>query len=155
MQIDRKPLMVVFWGNGVEGLILFIIVFVLFLWWKKMPFVKDLYQKNTFDENQNETNISKKGVPIKWSIIFLVGGGMSLFVTFVFISIISVEVMGVIQTHDVDENTPNAQEFIHSKLPDLRLHQIIGSLSFHGGIVSLIIAAIMWHRERKREKIIF
>ena len=76
-----------------------------------------------------------------------------LFIAFIFTGIISIEVMEVIESHDVDETTPDSQEFIHGQLPDLGTHQIMLGIFSNGGIIVLIVGAIMWWRERKREKI--
>ena len=80
----------------------------------------------------------------------LLAGGLLLFTTFIFMGIIANEVMGVITKHNVDENTPNAQEFIHEQLPELSTHQLIGSVTFHAGVVVLIIAGFVWRKERKK-----
>ena len=60
MQNGIKAVMPTFWEPGVVGLIVFVTVFVLFLWWKKTVFVRDIYQKDSFEEAQHQVGITEK-----------------------------------------------------------------------------------------------
>jgi len=89
---------------------------------------------------------------LKRGLIFLLIGGGMLFVTFIFLGIISFLVMTVIEAYEIGDDFPDGQKFIHEKLPVLSNLQLIGSIFLNGGILMLILGGVFYCKDRKRAK---
>jgi len=86
----------------------------------------------------------------KWQISVCIGSGM-LFITFILAGIISILVMAVIEEFEIDGDFPDSQKFIHEKIPSLSNIQLTASIFFNGGVLVMIIAGILYYKDRKRK----
>ena len=75
-----------------------------------------------------------------------------LFVTFIFLGIISILVMAVIEKYEIGDDFPDAQKFIHEKLPVLSNLQLVVSIFLNGGILMIILGGVFYYKDRKKTK---